>query len=151
MNLGEIFSVDSVEASNNYEPLPAGWYSASISDAELRDTKAGTGVYVSVKYVISGPSHQGRIVYGNMNIRNPNPMAEDIGRQQLAALMRAIGLEEIRDTDQLIGGNCEIKLSIKQDEQYGDRNEIKAWKALEKAQKAQEPAAKKSAAPWSKK
>lgn len=151
MNLGEIFSVDSVEASNNYEPLPAGWYSASISDAELRDTKAGTGVYVSVKYVISGPSHQGRIVYGNMNIRNPNSMAEDIGRQQLAALMRAIGLDEIRDTDQLIGGNCEIKLSIKQDEQYGDRNEIKAWKPLEKAQKTQEPATKKSAAPWSKK
>jgi hypothetical protein len=44
----------------------------------------------------------------------------------------AIGLERISDTDQLIGGTCEIKLEIRPaDGQYKASNDVKGWKALE--------------------
>lgn len=129
--LGETFSVDTLpQSDNNFDPLPAGWYSATISTAELRTTKAGTGQYIAVMYTVTGPTHEGRAVWGNLNIRNPNPQAESIGRQQLGELMRAIGLASVQNTDQLIGNPVQIKLSVRKDEQYGDSNDVKGYRAI---------------------
>lgn len=118
------------QSDNNFEPLPAGWYQAAINGAELKTTKAGTGQYIAVRYDVLGPTHQGRVVFGNLNISNPNPKAEAIGHQQLGDLMRAIGVAQVTDTDQLIGGNCEIKLKVRKSEEYGDSNDVQAWKAI---------------------
>ena len=140
----------------NFEPIPAGWYTASIAGAELKDTKAGNGKYINVRYDITGPSHEGRVVFGMLNIQNPNPKAEEIGRQQLGELMRAIGLNQVTDTDQLIGGKCSIKVAIKPAQNgYEPSNDIKAWKAQEGAMPKPEaaPQAEKPAAaapPWAK-
>lgn len=144
----------------DFEPIPAGWYTANIAGAELKDTKAGNGKYINVRYDITGPTHEGRVVFGMLNIQNPNPKAEEIGRQQLGELMRAIGVARVTDTDELIGGKCSIKVSIKPPQNgYGASNEIKAWKAAEgampKAQAAPEsekPQAQGAGAPpWAKK
>lgn len=117
-------------STSSFEPLPAGWYTASITGAEIKNTKAGTGQYIAVKYTITGPSFQGRIVFGNLNIKNPNVKAEEIGRQQLGEIMRAINLPKVTDTDQLIGGNLGIKLDVKRSEEYGDSNEVKGFKTI---------------------
>ena len=129
--LDEAFDVNSLpQSDNNFDPLPAGWYTTKIAGAEIKATKNGTGQYISVRYDIIGPSHQGRVVFGNINIKNANPKAEEIGRQSLGELMRAIGLARVTDTDQLISANVQIKLSVKQDETYGDKNEIKGFKSV---------------------
>jgi hypothetical protein len=131
MFLGENFVASQMPVSeSNFDPLPAGWYQAKIAGAEVKATKAGTGQYIAVRYDIVGPTHQGRVVFGNINIRNPNPQAETIGRQQLGELMRAIGLESLQDSDQLVGGNCSIKLTVKDDPQYGPSNELKGFKSM---------------------
>jgi hypothetical protein len=145
--------------TGSYEPLPAGWYTATISQAELKDTKAGTGQYIKLRYDITGPTHQGRVVFGNLNIRNPNPKAEEIGRADLGEIMRAIGLAKVTDTDELIGNQIGIKLAIKEDAQYGASNEVKGYKSLggsiaPAAAPASAPAAaptKGAAPPWAKK
>ena len=148
----------------NYEPLPAGWYSASIVQAEIKPTKSGTGEYISVRYDILGPTHQGRVVFGTFNIRNASPKAEEIGQQQLGELMSAINLPQLSDTDQLIGSQLQIKLAIERSEQYGDKNQVKAYKSAGGAMPSagapamprtsappSTPAAKSSAPPWAKK
>jgi hypothetical protein len=145
----------------SFEPLPAGWYTAAITQATVKDTKAGTGRYISLKYDITGPSHQGRTIFGNLNISNPNPKAEEIGRQQLGDIMRAIGLAKVTDTDQLIGGQIAIKLEVKQDDQYGASNEVKGFKSVSgsvapaaavppfvKQAEAAQAAPTKAAPPW---
>lgn len=152
-SLSQSFNVSELpEASKDFTPLPAGWYTATISGAEIKETKAGTGEYIAVKYSITGPTHQGRVIYGNLNIKNPNPKAEEIGRQQLGELMRAIGLARVDDTDQLIGGSLSIKLEVKLSEQYGDGNEVKGYKAVAGGSMptlaASAPAAAKAAPPW---
>lgn len=153
----ETFSVDSLPTpTNNYEPLPAGWYTAIVNGAEIKNTKAGTGQYIAVRYDITGPTHQGRVVFGNLNIKNPNPKAEEIGRQQLGELMRAIGLTTVQDTDQLIGGQLSIKLDVRESEQYGASNDVKGYKSNGAvAPKAAAPAAAasnpKASPPWVKK
>jgi hypothetical protein len=160
--LDQAFDVNELpQSESNFDPLPAGWYQAKINGAEIKTTKNGTGQYIAVRYDITGPSHQGRVVYGNLNIKNANPKAEEIGRSQLAELMRSIGLARVTDSDQLIGGDLQIKLAVKKDEEYGDKNEIKGFKAINGSQPpmpasapiqsapAQPPAA--SAPPWAKK
>jgi len=154
--LDQTFEADAMPVSDKfYEPLPAGWYTASITAAELKNTKAGTGQYIAIRYDIIGPSHQGRIVFGNLNIRNPNPKAEEIGRQQLGEVMRAIGIAKVQDTDELIGGQLSIKVDIRSSEQYGDQNEVKGFKAIAgstpPAPVAKAAASGKAAPPWQKK
>jgi hypothetical protein len=160
--LSETFDINELPVGNtgSFEPLPAGWYTATISQAELKATKAGNGQYIKLRYDITGPSHQGRVVFGNLNIKNANPKAEEIGRQQLGDIMRAIGLAKVTDTDQLIGGQIGIKLEVKQDEQYGASNEVKAFKSLSgsaapaaampQGQSNPAPSAGKAAPPWAK-
>ena len=156
--LSQSFDVSELpQASKDYSVLPAGWYSATISGAEVKETQAGTGEYIAIKYSITGPTHQGRVIFGNLNIKNPNPKAEEIGRQQLGDIMRAIGLARVTDTDQLIGGSLVIKLDVKEDEKYGERNEVKGFKAasgsvssLPTAAPAA-PSSAKAAPPWTKK
>lgn len=119
------------QSEQSYELLPPGWYSASITKAELKATKDGTGQYIAIRYDITGPTQQGRVVFGNLNIKNRSVKAEEIGRQQLGELMRAIGLARVQDTDQLIGGQLSIKVAIQEGNNgYEARNEVKGYKAL---------------------
>ena len=164
--LGQTFDANELPQGNggNYDPLPAGWYTATIADAELKTTKDGSGQYIKVRYDITGPTHQGRVVFGNLNIKNASAKAEEIGRQQLGELMRAIGLAKVTDTDQLIGGSLSIKLDVRAaTEQYAAQNEVKGFKAITGsaptfAAPAASPAASapaaapgKAAPPWAKK
>jgi hypothetical protein len=149
--LNQEFDVTTMPIGNtqSFDPLPAGWYNATISQAELKDTKAGGGQYIKLRYDITGPTHQGRVVFGNLNIKNANPKAEEIGRQQLGEVMRAIGLAKVTDTDQLIGGHICIKLDVKQDAQYGASNEVKGFRSASgsPAPVASKPAFGSAAAP----
>jgi Protein of unknown function (DUF669) len=163
--LGQEYNAQELPKGRDFSPIPAGWYTASISSAELKQTKAGNGEYIAIKYDITGPTYQGRVIYGNLNIKNPNPKAEEIGRQQLGELMRAIGLAKVTDTDQLIGGNLSVKVVIKKSkvtdadqlicsksDENLDYNDIIGFKSLSGAlpTTADGAAPKKSTAPWAK-
>lgn len=145
MKLDETISLDSIpqreNATGDFQPLPDGWYDVKIAGAEVKATKAGTGQYIAIRYDVTGPSHAGRVVFGNLNVRNQNPKAEEIGRQQMGELMRAVGLAKLSDTDQLVGCEVKVKLTTRKSEEYGDKNEIKGWKT------GNAPAPKLSSAP----
>lgn len=152
--LGQTYQVKDIPEQDSFEPIPAGWYNARITEAEVKSTKAGTGSYIKVRYDITGPTHQGRVVYGNINLSNPNQQAEQIGIQQLGSLARAIGLEVISDSDQLINRDVQIKLSIKKDTsgQYNDSNDVKGFKAVDGVMPsmptASAPTYKTATPPW---
>lgn len=161
--LDETFDINELPAqSGHYGLVPAGWYQATIAGAELKNTKAGNGKYIAIRYDITGPSYQGKTLFANVNIKNPNPKAEEIGRQQLGEIMRSIGLSKVTDTDQLIGGILAIKVTIRPESgEYPEQNEVKGFKSLVgssvefqssksefKQDQAKEPA--KDAPPWAK-
>jgi hypothetical protein len=111
--------------------------------------------------VVGGANgYQGRVLWANLNIRNASAKAEEIGRSQMADIMRAIGLAKVSDTDQFIGGEVAVKVEVKDDPNYGLGNEIKAYKsakegaapapikAADMQQKA--PQAEKKSPPWMK-
>ncbi len=161
--LNQTFVADDLPQGSNFDPLPAGNYNVTINSAELKATKAGDGQYIKLRLDVTGPTHQGRVLFTNLNIANKNPKAEEIGRQQLGDVMRAIGLPSVNDTDQLIGGSLQVKVAVKDDPQYGPGNEVKGYKPIDgavaasgipmpKAQaSAPSGAAKGAAPPWAKK
>lgn len=149
MRLDEVFTLDSVPApTNNYDAIPAGMYEATIANAEIKDSKSG-GKYINVRYDITGPAHIGRVVFGMITIANANPKAEEVGRQQLGELIRAIGLDKLADTDQLIGGSLILKLDVEESEKYGSQNRVRGFRPSTKAKPT--VAATTNTPPWAKK
>ena len=130
--LDTTFNVDELpESEPDFKPIPAGWYNASITSAELKATSKG-GQRISVRYDVTGPSHQGRVVFGNFNVRNNSEEAVRISREQLGQLMRATGLGKLENTDQLIGLQTQIKVKVKPaDGEFDANNEVIGFKALE--------------------
>jgi hypothetical protein len=152
------FDASSVPVTEkNFEVLPAGWYTASITGAEVKQTKSGTGQYLRVEYTVSGPTGAGRKVWSNYNVRNENPKAESIGREQLAELLRAIGKPRLGDTDELLGSAVSIKVKVRAASgEYEASNEVAGSKSLDGAAPPAPAAAKpaaptKAAPPWAKK
>lgn len=144
------------DTGGDYTPLPPGDYQTVIKDAELKATNDGTGQYIKLRLDVTGPTHAGRVVFSNLNIRNKSSAAEQIGRAQLGALMKAIGLATLQDTDQLIGGHVTVKLAIREartdpatGKTYEASNEVKAYKGTDGAMPSAAPAGmpKASAAP----
>jgi hypothetical protein len=99
------------------------WYEVSITEADLKPTNDGE--CIKLRYDITGPIHQGRAIFEDLNIKSISEEAEQRGRARLGALMRAIGLVKIVDTDQLIGGTLQIKVAI-----HGDGYEVREYKAF---------------------
>lgn len=156
-SFGQSFVAEELPQSNNYDPVPEGWYNVVVHSAELKPTKDGSGQYINIRYDITGPTHQGRVIYDIINIKNKSSQAEEIGRQQLGNLMRSIGLAKVDDTDELIGGNIQIKVGIRQQEGYEPTNNVKGYKALsgsiptQPKVETQDSSSSKAAPPWAKK
>src|SRR5690625_3784599 len=136
MQLGQTFSANDLPEGNDGEftAIPSGDYQVEITEASLQDTKSGTGQYIKMRMDIIGPTHQGRVLFSNLNIRNQSEKAEQIGLQQLGDVIRAIGVPSLNDTDQLVGGNLIVKVKVKDDPEYGDANgksnDIAAYKSM---------------------
>ena len=156
--LGYTVSTQDLPEDNggDFSPIPAGDYQVRITDTSLETTKSGTGQYIKLRMDVTGPSHEGRVLWANLNIKNDSQKAEEIGRQQLGAVMRAIGLDSLQDTDQLAGGAMTVKVTVKQSEQYGPSNEVKSFKAVTGSQPpaptatSGEKASAGSKPPWAK-
>lgn len=126
------FDVNAAEydEDSSFDLVPAGWYQMFISKAELRPTKSG-GSMISVTYDITGPTHQGRKIFGNFNWENSKPVAQEIGRKQFAQQVRALGLSGIQSLDDLINLPFDGKIGIQKskDPQYEDSNRVTSFAA----------------------
>lgn len=133
--LGNEFSskFSSAEASDGFEPVPAGNYVLKCTGAQVKETRSGDGRYIKVEFTILAPSYQNRKVYANFNISNPSQQAEAIGLRQLKAFTEAAGMREpLNDDQQLVGLEVMGAVVIRPgDGRYGDSNEIKRYKPVE--------------------
>lgn len=131
--LGQTFRASEMPESTggDFQPIPAGDYIVCISGADLTPTKDDTGQYIKLKLSVLAPSHEGRVIFAILNIMNASAKAEEIGRAQLGDIMRAVGMLEMADTDELIGGNLVVSVTIKAaTDLYKAGNEVKKYKPI---------------------
>jgi len=106
------FNANSVTPSEEFVPVPAGWYQAIMESAELKPTSAGTGSYLSMKFKIMGPTSQERVIFANVTYTNPNEKAVEIGHRQLSAICHSTGVMDLQEPSQLCGKPMMIKVKI---------------------------------------
>lgn len=116
----------------DFSPIPEGEYILQVTKTEQKQTKTGTGMYISVTFDVIGPSYQGRKLFCRFNYRNDNPVAEKIGRQQIKALQLACDIPDpLKDDLQFIGHIVKASVTIRPGgDGYGPQNEAKNFKSV---------------------
>lgn len=102
------------QESRDFEPLPAGVYTVEITNSEVKDLKSGNGSGLSLEFTVLEPeSAARRKVWTNLNIKHTNEQAEQIAQAQLSALCRAVGIDVLKDSDDLFQKILRIRLKIR--------------------------------------
>jgi hypothetical protein len=125
------FDARTVAPAQPLTPIPAGTYTAMVVGSEIKPTKdhhLTGGQYLELELKVLEGDHKGRKLFGRLNIKNANPVAEKIAKEQLSALCHAIGKVVITETTDLHGIPFNVKVSFRKgDGQYDDSNEIKGF------------------------
>jgi len=128
------FDANQVEPSANFEPLPAGKYAATITESEMKPTKAGTGHFLQLTFqVLDGP-HKGRFLWARLNLDNPNQTAVQIAQSELSAICRAVGVLVPKDSVELHNLPLVITVRCRKRQDTGEiTNEIAGYAKKEPA------------------
>lgn len=128
------FSFDTNSApkrENNYELLPAGWYTAQVTESEIVPLKSGQGQALKLTFEVLQDGYRNRKVWSRLNVRHSgSPKSESIAQQQLRELCESVGVVRMQDTAELHNKPLQIKVKIRKDDsgQYEDQNEVTAYK-----------------------
>lgn len=123
------FNAAEVEPQSEFTTLPAGEYMVMITGSEVKPTKNGTGQYLQTTLQVIDGHYKNRLIFDRINIQNANPTAQEIGQRALSALCHAVGHLQVKDSSELHHKPFIVRLSVRQDQQYGDSNEVKAYKS----------------------
>jgi hypothetical protein len=137
--LGGDFNANAVEPARSFDPIPAGWYAVEIDKAMVKDTAAKTGKYLKLELIVLDEPHNGRHLFANIPLANPNPQAVEIGQRELAGLAVACGITALRDSAELLQKQLSVKVKIKTDDGREPDNAVVAYRALEGAAAANPP------------
>ena len=126
------FDATQVAPDLGFETVPAGWYNAMIDESEMKPTKDGSGAYLQTRFNIIDGQYANRKIYMRLNLRNTNPVAQEIAYKQLSAIAHAVGVLHVQDSSQLHGLPMKIKVKLRKDTsgQYEDSNEISTIKNI---------------------
>lgn len=146
------------QGGGDYQPIPDGWYQLESKDAVERKNKSNDGSHLSVVFTVLGGPHEGRLLWENFNIDNPNPTAQQIGLGELKRFMAAGGLAKLSAVEDLNG--LVVWAKVATDRKDPTRNLIKAYRAEKPEAEAKAEAAKPTrsavpakpvAKPWARK
>lgn len=113
------------------DPIPAGWYNAAVDESELKPTKTPGGAYLQLRFTVLDGKHANRKLYVRLNIRNANPVAQEIAYKDLSAICHAVGIMNLGASEQL--HNIPMKVRVKVRPATGDyeaSNEITTFKNI---------------------
>lgn len=118
--------LSNVQEMQGNSPIPPGEYNIKIINSEYKESRSGNGGYLRMQYkVVDGPMI-GRSVFDNLNLWHSDQKTREISQSRLKAIAKAIRHPNpsfIRNTDELIGHQMNIRVSIKD-----DFNNVKAYK-----------------------
>ena len=146
------------EPSNDFSPFPTGTYNVQAIDGDVKPTKNNDGEFVEfTNEVLDGPL-KGRRIWTRFNLTHTNPIAAQIGNEQLAKMRHACGLDgNADDTSHYLWKPHTIRVEFypagtpytsgkrKGTVRDRDESEVKDWKRLEGAAPV---AASPAAAPY---
>lgn len=123
------FDANTVQPQTDFAPLPAGDYLAMIVDSAMKATKTGRGQYLElILQVIDGPMTN-RLLWDRLTLIHDNAKTVEIAQRQLSAICHAVGVLQVQDSAQLHNQPMVVRVKYIDDQQYGPKNEISAYKS----------------------
>lgn len=140
-DINDGFDPNAVPPAEPFEVFPVGWYSAIITESDVKGTKDGKGKYIKLRWDVCDGEYQGRIVWQQITLKNANAKAEEIGARERSALCFATGVSA-GDTAEWHNIPCKILVKIEPAKgDYPVKNVIKGIKPInEKAAQTVQPA-----------
>jgi len=122
--------VNTEQPEESFEVMPAGDYPAVIEESEMVDTdgKNGPGRMLKLQYQIIDGNYNGRKLWENVCIQNPNPRTVVMAEKTLNSIAMAVGVHDtIVDSTILHNKPMIIEVCVKgkETDEYGIKNEIK--------------------------
>lgn len=131
------------------DPVPAGWYNVMIDESEMKPTKAEGGLRLSLRFTILDGQYANRKVFTGLNLKNANPVAQEIAYKQLSAICHAVGVMQVQDSQQLHGRPLKIKVKVRAASgDYEASNDITAYKNINEQVDGPATGGAPAGAPW---
>lgn len=111
---GFSFNAANVAPAAPLDPVPAGDYNVTITDAEIAPTANGAGKRLKFELTIADGEFANRKIWDGLNIENPSAKAQEISHQQLSAICHATGVIQFDDVQQLFGKPFVAKIGFEQ-------------------------------------
>ena len=122
------------EGIGDRSPLAPGDYIVCIVKSEFKATKAKNGHYLSVHMKVQEGDRRGSMLFLNLNLDNPNPIAVEIANKELNSICQACGKEAVEDSDELHGIPFCVTVAIEPARgDYPPSNKITAYKPADEA------------------
>jgi hypothetical protein len=125
------FNATEVTPSTGFEPIPKGKYNAVIVESDEKATRSGTGSYIEFAYEIIDGEYKGRKLWSRHNIINQNQKAVEIARKEMSAICHAVGILQIKYTEELHNKPLIINVSTTRNETGEITNEIRGFEAID--------------------
>lgn len=125
------FNAEEVQPAGTFEALPKADYLAMMVESEMKPTKSGDGEYLQCSWEVLEGEYKGRVIFDRLNLKNKNATAVKIAYQTLSAICHAIGVLHPRDSAELHGRPCIVKVALKErNDRPGEySNEVKGYAA----------------------
>lgn len=110
---------DMAENAEGFQPLPEGEYELVCQECKEK-TSAKGGTYLSAKFKVEGPTHEGRFLFAQLTLTNANAKAVEIGQKQLHAWSLMAGLKEVNAADDFVATTIKARVTVKKREARTD-------------------------------
>jgi hypothetical protein len=77
---------------------------------------------------VLGGQYQNKHLFDRLNLQNASDQAVQIARGTLSAICRAVGVMTPKDSSELHNKPLRVKVTVKKSDDYGEQNEVKAYK-----------------------
>lgn len=123
------FDATNVAPAKAFEPLPDGWYAMIIDETEVCQSKKNqANSYLKVRFKVQGGTHNGRVIFENLNLWNANQIAVDIAEKSMSAICHSTGVIQVNNSEQLHGIPMAVKLKLSPAQGiYDPSNDIKGY------------------------
>ena len=141
MNLSGFKVSDYLEEQVSFKPVPPGWYRAHITKQVDKPTRADNdNEYLELEWTLLGvyrnenddvaDTYVGRKVWQRLNLLNDNDVTVNIAQKDLAKIMNAIGIQELKQGPQeLLGRQCLVRLEfVPETKDWDAKNEVKGYR-----------------------
>ncbi len=140
------FDAGAVQPNQGFDVLPAGEYDVCIVSSAIETTAKGDGKFLKLELQVLNGEFQNRRVFDRLNLWNPSAKAQEIARGTLSAICRAVGVLTPNDSSDLHNKPLRVKVTVRKSDEYGEQNEVKAYRPRNGQPQVATPQA--AAAPW---